>query len=461
MKRKTLRKSFQYQQKKNKKIKEEEITIFSLNEDDLEKKIKQKENNQNQNNLVLSKLNNNNVIKTKENDIKKFTEGTSFEKIDYNEYNKALANFKSIFTKGIIKPIIKRQNIEPKYFRKSSEFLFDRSLYRGLEIELNLNENNFPILYKNNPSNGANRLKDKKYKISDFLNKISSFFNDNTKFIYYEYSNSKLLSFNKFSEGDLLSYRYFYKNFENNLLNREEHMKNLDYVNTLNDLFFKYNTEKKLFYIMTPLYTFSFNYKKEIPLLLTNSKTLEMELKEIGLNDKKNYSIDLIKKEGNKKRKNSNNNSNNIYEMEEENFENEDIKNFNNDHPLGIKELYVGHLFNYFINHNMQNPFNIFSNFQFEGASYKKCKTNIYNIPRNEKETNTNYTVNIRIEGIIFEEQLKDIINFFKKEFSTLNYTVKLNKVRTTNNFYFENKKLDNSFNRFEYKDNNYYFYKQ
>jgi hypothetical protein len=86
----------------------------------------------------------------------------------------------------------------------------------------------------------------------------------------------------------MFSFRYFYKNYENvnvdnNYISKEEYIKQLDYANTLNDLIIKYNVDKKLFYIITPLYTYSFNYNKDIPLLITSSKTLESQLKRNGV----------------------------------------------------------------------------------------------------------------------------------------------------------------------------------
>ena len=100
-------------------------------------------------------------------------------------------------------------------------------------------------------------------------------------FFYYEFSNTRNMSFNKLSEGDYLLFRPFIKEFDNpekNSSNKENYFKQMDFINTMNNLYYKYTINKKLFFIITPLYSFSFDYNKEIPLLLTNSKTLEIEL---------------------------------------------------------------------------------------------------------------------------------------------------------------------------------------
>ena len=125
----------------------------------------------------------------------------------------------------------------------------------------------------------------------------------------------------------------------------------------------------------------------------------------------------------------------------------------------GVSKLYVGLLYNFFVNQNVLKPFNIFSNFDFEGCLFRKCKAQIIKLKKNGE--NNNYYIIIKVEGIIFEETILHINDFFKNKLELNNYNIRLNKIKSTGIFYKENKDIESSFERFEYKDNNYYFYKQ
>ena len=206
----------------------------------------------------------------KEASINMFTEGISYEKIDHNKYNNLLSNFNFLLPKDSNKNINqKKAEKSEKKGQISKKYLCERALYKEIEIEIKLIQN----------------IK----SFEEIMALLNDFFIYKNNFIYYEYSNSRNISFNKLSEGDMFSYRYFYKNYDNlsidnNLYSsKEEYIKQLDYVNTLNNLFFKYNTEKKLFYIITPLYAYSFDYNKNIPLLITSSKSLEGQLSRKGI----------------------------------------------------------------------------------------------------------------------------------------------------------------------------------
>jgi len=370
-----------------------------------------------------------------------FTAGLSYEKIDQNKYNKALTNFNHLFGKDLNKSNNNKKGNEKneKNNQISKKFLYERALYKDIEIELNLENNDI----KN--------VKDKK-EIKLLLNK---FLIDENNFIYYEYSNTRNVSFNKLSEGDYLLYKSFIKEIDDIDNNKEDYIKQLDYVNTMNNLYYKFNNNKKKFYIITPLYSFSFDINKEIPLIFTNSKTLEIELNKNNIqiiklkskSEKNNNIININKEE-------MNNNINNINKMDINEDETNRIENI----PLGVSKLYVGLLFNYFANKNISKPFNIFSEFQFEGGIYRKCKFEIIDL---KSINNSKGNILVKIEGIIFEDNMTKIINYIRNELKINFFSVRLNKIKSTSYFYKENKEIESNFNKFEFKKDNFYFYKQ
>ena len=378
-----------------------------------------------------------------------FTEGLSYEKIDHKKYNKALSNLNNLFTKDLNKTNQTKEEQKEKTGQISKKYLYERALHKGIEIE---------IRTKKEKNINVNK------SIDEILSLLNSFFIDNNNFVYYEYSNSRNISFNKLSEGDILSYRFFYRSYDNinidsNLYNnKEEYIKQLDYVNTLNNLFIKYNTNKKLFYIITPLYSYSFDFSKDVPLLLTSSKSMEAQLKKIDIKTikitkkakkDKNYKSPIYKSVN--KSTNENMDKSDINDDEEE-----ELDNINNE-IIGISKLYVGLMYNFFVNQNILKPFNIFSNFEFEGCLIRKCKSQIKKLNKNN---DNNDEIIVKVEGIIFEEKIMEIIDFFKK-IGVNNYNIRLNKIKSTGNFYKENKEIETSFEKFEFKDDNFYFYKK
>ena len=437
-------------EKKTKIIKKSEIdALFCKTQESSQKKAStQIKNNENKLNEFLNPIR----VESKSN-VKMFTEGISYEKIDHNKYNKALSNFNFLFAKENNKNNQKKLEKIEKKGQISKQYLSERALYKEIEIEIKLN----------------------KKSIDNIMPSLNNYFINENNFIYYEYSNSRNITFNKLSEGDMLSYRYFYKNYDNinidnNLYSsKEEYIKQLDYVNTLNNLFFKYNINKKLFYVITPLYAYSFDYNKNIPLLLTSSKSLETQLKKNDIiiikinvknkiNEKRKSSFSKnIKKENTETKNNSNDNIDNDKNDEDE----EELEKNNLGVPIGISQLYVGLFYNLFVNNNALKPFNIFSNFEFEGSTYRKCKANIIKIKKSGDNNNNYDRINIKIEGIIFEENIINIIDFFKDKLENNNYNIRLNKIRSTGSFYKENKEIESSFERFEFKENNFYYYKQ
>ena len=388
-------------------------------------------------------LNKNKEIKKedkKKENINIYTAGLSYEKIDQNKYNKDLTNFNHLFGKDLNKRNNNKKGAEKtdKKVQISKKFLYERVLYKDIEIEINLENNNI-------------KKDEEKKEIISLLNK---FLTDKKNFFYYEFSNSKNISFNKLSEGDYLSYKSFIKEFdiiENNSSNKEEYIKKVDYVNTMNSLYYQFIINQKIFYIITPLYSFSFDFNKEIPLLLTNSKTLEIELKKNNI-----QIIKLIDKlEKNKNNVNSNEfknvekpNNNKMDINEEEMIKKDQI-------PIGVSKLYSGLLYNYFINKNILKPFNIFSNFEFEGGIFRKCKYQIINV------NNNNENIIVKIEGIIFGENINKIINYIRKELKINYFSFRLNNIKSTSYFYMDNNEAESNSNKFDIKKEYFYYYKQ
>ena len=437
-------------EKRNKKLYQGDIDSLLTNDlEALKKKSIQNISTKYQSSNSNSNSNYDANTSKKGTNINMFTEGLSYEKIDHNKYNKALSNLNNLFTKDLNKVNQTKEEQKEKTGQISKKYLYERALYKGIEIEIRAKK--------------EKNINDNK-KIDETISLLNNFFIDNNNFVYYEYSNSRNISFNKISDGDILSYRFFYRSYDNinidsNLYNsKEEYIKQLDYVNTLNNLFIKYNTNKKLFYIITPLYSYSFDFNKDFPLLLTSSKSMEAQLKKIEIK-----TIKITKKSKRDKNHKSttyksvnkntieNNDKSDINDDEEEELDN------NNSEVIGISKLYVGLMYNYFINQNILKPFNIFSNFEFEGCLFRKCKAQVKKLIKNNDNNND---IIIKVEGIIFEEKIMEIIDFFKK-IGANNYYIRLNKIKSTGNFYKENKEIETSFEKFEFKDDNFYFYKQ
>ena len=432
-------------EKRNKKLNQEEIdTIIAYSQEDLKKKetFQKKNAKKSQSTILPKELN----AQKKDSNINIFTEGISYEKIDHKKYNKALSNFNKLFTKDLNKTN-KQEEQKEKKGQISKKFLYQRALYKGMEIEIKFNQDKT----RNSKS------------IDEIISLLNKFFITENNFVYYEYSNTRNISFNKLSEGDMFSFRYFYKNYENvnvdnNYISKEEYIKQLDYANTLNDLIIKYNVDKKLFYIITPLYTYSFNYNKDIPLLITSSKTLESQLKRNGvkiIKFKKNQNKDKDKDKDKQNKGSASKNNNDKSDINDEEEEELD----NNSFPIGISQLYVGLLYNLFVNQNMLKPFNIFSDYEFEGCLFRKCKTQIVKMKKNI-ENNSDYIL-VKVEGVIFEEGIQKMIDFFKNKIDINNFNIRLNKIKSTGIFYKENKEIETSFDRLEFRDNNFHFYKQ
>ena len=337
--------------------------------------------------------------------IENFNESISLSHtIDLNEISSDSNSF--VFF-GKLNEILEKE--EDNLLQISSEFLPDRALYKEVEINLKIKENHNYLNY--------------------IMKKLSEYFDIN--FIFYEYSNSKHFSNYKISEGDELILRTYCKEIDekiNIFLDSKIHIKILDRLNVLNDLFKTYNIKQSYFYIFTPNMDFSFNYKKNIPLVFSNSDKLKKKLKQKSINIKiiANKLINEIK------------------------IENSD--GIKKEPILGVEKLFVGNVFNHIINDNILKPLNIFSIFQFEGSIYRKCKKQVI--------ITDNNVIYIKIRGVIFDEQIHNMVIYFLKFFDDADFSVKLNKFRKTTNFYLENELITNAYSLFEYRNKLFHYYK-
>ena len=111
-------------EKKNKKLDKEELeAVLNREKSEKEKKIEKNEN--------------------KKENVNIFTAGLSYEKIDQNKYNKALTNFNHLFGKDLNKINNNKKGNEKKdkKVKTSKKFIFDKVLYKEIEIDFNLEKN--------------------------------------------------------------------------------------------------------------------------------------------------------------------------------------------------------------------------------------------------------------------------------------------------------------------------------
>ena len=110
--------------------------------------IKVEKKNQTLNTETIDSLLNKEKVKNKKKENKEnesmFTSGLSYEKIDHNKYKKALTNFNHLFGKDLNKINKNKKGIEKndKNVQISKSYLYERALYKDIEIEINLENNN-------------------------------------------------------------------------------------------------------------------------------------------------------------------------------------------------------------------------------------------------------------------------------------------------------------------------------
>ena len=315
---------------------------------------------------------------------------------------------------------------EKKKYEKKNEFESDKSLIKHLEIEIIFN-------IKNNSSNS--NKKSNLTKINNKIKSINEYFS-NKNIFYYEYSNTRNISTITIGKIDNNLYESYYKNelinqIQLSSIKNNEHLqkiKIIDYISSLNSVYNNALLNKEFFYIVNPMHTYYFDMKIK-KLYLSNIIRIENILEENGI---------LYKKIGPLKEELENNKKKNEY----------NILKFN-DFPVIIDKFYMMNFFNVFINNGSEvKSFNIYSPFNFEGATCRKCK--IYQ-ETFEKEEKT--IISIHIYGILFENNIKEIIDYLKNTIKCKSFSIKLNKIKSTESFFRINKNLKRSIDWFEYKD--------
>ena len=315
---------------------------------------------------------------------------------------------------------------EKKKYEKKNEFESDKSLIKHLEIEIIFN-------LKNNSSSSSKTSNSN--KINNMIKSISEYFS-NKNIVYYEYSNTRNISTITIGKIDNNLYESYYKNelinqIQLDSIKNNENLKKIKIIDYISSLYSVYNNallNKEFFYIVNPMHTYYFDMKIK-KLYLSNIIRIENILEENGI---------LYKKIGPLKEELENNKKKNEY----------NILKFN-DFPVIIDKFYMMNFFNVFINNGSEvKSFNIYSPFNFEGATCRKCK--IYQ-EIFEKEEKT--IISIHIYGILFENNIKEIIDYLKNTIKCKSFSIKLNKIKSTESFFRINKNLKRSIDWFEYKD--------
>ena len=358
---------------------------------------------------------------------------------DEKSYTKLLKQISLKLNFGNQKSLLPTKKIKTNPFEKSDIFLYDNTLLKQLEIEINLNVGTRILL--NN------------------LDKLKEFFTEEN-FEFYEYSNSKTNSITKLSAIDNIFYEGMYKkDYLYNNKNILYKFQKIDQFQALSSLYNYYYTNKTFFYILTRLHCFYFDLKNnnKNTLFLSNMLLLEKDLKDNEIEYNKIENKNVIEKidsdieiiddfeDINKIKKENINNNMEIIDEEEN-----DNKYDNN--PICIKGRFVTHFFNVFIKNNIGGSFNIFTPYKFENSVYK---TNKIYIDSCSKDSN-NHVINIKMKGIIFPEYLKKIIDYISKEYKSFN--MKFDSIKTSNSFYNLNSKLKKPIEKIEFKDNYYLF---
>ena len=345
------------------------------------------------------------------------------ESIDENLYNNILKQLNQELKFDNQNKILTNNNLqnERKKYEKKEDLEYDKSIIKHLEIEIILNNN----LKKSNPNK--------------IIEKINEYFN-NKEIYYYEYSNTRNISTITIGTIDNNIYESYYKKEEisqiqvSSIKNNEtlKKIKIIDYISTLYSVYNNAFINKQFFYIINPMHCYYFDMKEE-KLYLSNVLRIENILNENEIMFKR---IEPSKEEIEKIEKN---NQFNLIKF--------------NEFPVIIDKLYMMNFFNVFINNGSEvKNFNIYSPFQFEGSFCRKCKIYLENF---KKENNN--IISINIYGILFENNIREIIHFLKEESKCKNFSIKFNKILSTESFYKINKNLKRPIDKFEYKDS-YFF---
>ena len=402
------------------------------------------------NSYIIDKVLNNNMNENSNNKIQNIKKSAFDQDIDNDSFNNQNFNFSNEkkndeidnYYSNILKQlnqdlnfdnqnkILTNNNLqnEKKKYEKKNEFESDKSLIKHLEIEIIFN-------LKNNSSNSNKKSNSNSNQINNKIKCITEYFS-NKNIFYYEYSNTRNISTITIGKIDNNLYESYYKNelinqIQLDSIKNNENLKKIKIIDYISSVYSVYNNallNKEFFYIVNPMHTYYFDMKIE-KLYLSNIIRIENILEENDI---------LYNKIGPLKEELENNKKKNEY----------NILKFN-ECPVIIDKFYMMNFFNVFINNGSEvKSFNIYSPFNFEGATCRKCK--IYQEIFEKEDKNI---ISIHIFGILFEYNIQEIIDYLKNTIKCKSFSIRLNKIKSTESFFRINKNLKRSIDWFEYKD--------
>ena len=317
----------------------------------------------------------------------------------------------------------------------SDNFLYDHSIIRQMDLNITVDSS---ILEKE-------------------LEELKKFF-DKEAFIYYEFTNVTSHKENIVNHLEINKYEYFLENASNQLDKNKSHLINYTYyLEALISLIKNFNSNETSFYLLTPLisnYFFKIQAKSSIwnnkhlsinesGVLISNAfNDMEKKLNDYGIKFCK-ISQKIVKKDNKKNVRKQSEDIYNQYQILNENFE-EKINSL-----IYVKNYYIQHLFNFYLNEYEDKYFKVISQFPFDNSQYKTCKIHFESITKNDKSI-----ICIKVFGCLFSNQLEKIINFMQDKYSFFN--LKISHFYRTNGFYLINSKLENFVEKSEFYDNHF-----
>lgn len=317
----------------------------------------------------------------------------------------------------------------------SENFLYDHSIIKQLDINITID---FSQLDKD-------------------LEELKTFF-ESQNLVYYEYTNAASHKDNLVSHMETNKYEYYFENTSDNFdKNKNQVINYTNYAEALISLLKNFNTNESSFYLITPLisiYFFKINPKSgiwinkhlsinESGILISNAfNDMEKKLNDFGVRFSK-ITQKQMKKDKKKNGKVQIDDIYSQYHQVNDNFEER------SNSLIYMKNYFIQHFFNFFINEYEDKYFKVMSQFPFENCQYKTCKVQFETFSKNEKSN-----ICIKILGCLFSNQLELIIDFLQEKFSS--FSLKITHFYRTNGFYIINSKLDNFVEKSEFFDNHF-----
>lgn len=345
------------------------------------------------------------------------------------------------------------KDFHQKKYEKYPSFQYDHNLHKEITIEIliELNENNVS----------------KQEYYNEIANEIKKELTAIENFVYYEFSNIQNISMSNYSKID---YANYYNLFQKKQIMNEKTKRDIKEINLLTALSSLYqrflHEDNSSFYFITPMHAFLFSNLKrkeddvnesDINALLYHKQTIAV-LSNTLLLDKQLQSnrIQYAKITPSKKPR-SETDAEADYELNMDQF---DKEKYNND-PALVEGYYITILYNMMIDEYENKTFNLISPFPFEGSTFRENKIKVDSYVKRDKSV---YVICINVFGCIFESKLKSIIKLLSKKNSKTKlsktqytYSMKLEKIEDTCEFFALNTNLSRSIERVEYKDNEYY----